>query len=276
MTPVQIYPGQELTDELRQSVTIEERFAQGPAGSPDVRVLLYKPKRSGTLPLIVHMHGGAFRGRADNSPATDARLAMLGALVVSVDYRSVPDHTFPAAPEDCYAALCWAVDALEVDPTRVVVTGGSAGSALAAATTLMARDRSGPNIAFQALYVPVFDDRCHTTSMAQFVEAPVFGARQAKEMWNAYLGPVDRTKVSAYAAPARAENLAGLPAAFIQVGGLDPLRDEGIEYASRLMANGIDVELYCAPRQHHGRSEDPRTAEQATTLYHRAISAVIS
>lgn len=276
MAPVQIYPGQELTDELRRSVSLEERVAHGPVGSPDVRVLLYRPMKSGTLPLIVHMHGGAFRGRADNSPATDAQLAMLGALVVSVDYRSVPDHTFPAAPEDCYAALCWAVEALDIDPARVVVTGGSAGAALAAATTLMARDRSGPEIAFQALYVPVFDDRCQTRSMEQFVEAPVFGARQAREMWKAYLGPVDRTEVSAYAAPARAESLAGLPAAFIQVGGLDPLRDEGIEYASRLMANGIDVELYCAPRQHHGRPEDPRTAEQATTLYHRAITAVIS
>ncbi len=222
---------------MRAAVSIEERFAPGPADEPDVRVLLYRPKQdSGTLPLVVHMHGGAFRRRADNFPAIDARLAMLGALVTSVDYRSVPDHRFPAAPEDCYAALCWSVGTLDIDPRRVVVTGGSAGSALAAATTLMARDRGGPPIALQALYVPVLDDRGETTSMRQFVEAPVFGAREAHAVWEAYLGPeVDRTHLSPYAAPARAETLAGLPPAFIQVGGLDPLRDEGLRYAMRLM-----------------------------------------
>jgi acetyl esterase/lipase len=241
-------------------------------------VLLYQPNMvEGTSPLIVHMHGGAFRRRADNFPATDARLAMLGARVASVDYRSVPDHRFPAAPEDCYAALCWAVGELDIDPGRVVVTGASAGSALAAATTLMARDKGGPPIAFQALYVPVLDDRCETTSMRQFVEAPVFGAREAIAMWDAYLGSdADRTAVSPYAAPARAETLAGLPPAFIQVGGLDPLRDEGIDYAMRLMKEGIPVELYCAPGQYHGASADPRTAEQAAHLYRQAITAAIS
>src|SRR5215471_2286917 len=144
-TPVSVYPGLELTDEMRAAVTVDEAHAPGPPGAPAVRVLLYRPNdlESGS-PLIVHTHGGAFRGRADNFPATDARLAMLGAQVVSVDYRSVPDDRFPAAPEDCYAVLCWAVRALDIDPTRVVVTGGSAGAALAAATTLMARDRGGP------------------------------------------------------------------------------------------------------------------------------------
>jgi acetyl esterase len=275
---VDVFPGQELTDEMRAAVSIAEASAPGPPGSPNVRVLLYRPKReSGRLPLIVHMHGGAFARRADNFPAIDARLAMLGALVTSVDYRSLPAHHFPAAPEDCYAALCWAVGALDIDPRRVVVTGGSAGGALAAATTLMARDRAGPAIALQALYVPVLDDQCTTTSMQQFVVAPVFGADQAKAMWAAYLGSeANRSLVSPYAAPARAESLAGLPPAFIQVGGLDPLRDEGLQYAMRLMEHGIPVELYCAPGQHHGRSDDPRTATLAASLYHQAIAAAIS
>jgi acetyl esterase len=272
------YPGMELTDELRAAVTVEERFAPGPAGAPEVRVLLYRPKDAlGTLPLVVSIHGGAFARRADNFPANDARLAMLGALVVSVDYRIVPDHPFPAGVEDCYAALCWAVAELDIDPGRVVVTGASAGGALAAAVALMARDRRGPTISYQALVIPVIDDRCATASMDQYAEAPLFGGTQAKAMWTTYLGPgADRSSVSPYAAPARATSLAGLPAAFIQVNGMDPLRDEGIEYAQRLLADGVPVELYCAPGQHHGLSEDARTKAQAERVFHEAVRAAIS
>ena len=275
---IEPYPGMELTDEMRSSVAIEERFVPGPLGAPDVRVLLYRrTEAAGALPLIVSIHGGAFAMRAENFPANDARLAMLGALVVSVDYRIVPDDPFPCGAEDCYAALQWAVATLDIDPGRVVVTGASAGGALAAAVALMARDRGGPAISYQALVIPVIDDRCQTASMRQFVEAPLFGARAAELMWDRYLGTDgDRTGTSPYAAPARAADLAGLPPAFIQVGGLDPLRDEGIEYAMRLMADGVAVELYCAPGQHHGLSEDDRTQAQAAALYLAAMSAAIS
>jgi acetyl esterase len=272
------YPGLELTDEMRASLSIEERFVPGPEGALPVRVLLYRPNdATGTLPLIVAIHGGAFAMRADHFPANDARLAMHGALVVSVDYRIVPEFPFPSGVEDCYAALCWAVTELDIDPERVVVTGASAGGALAAAVALMARDRVGPAISYQALVIPVLDDRCTTPSMGQFVEAPLFGGRQAKAMWDVYLGGTsDRSDVSCYAAPARAQTLTGLPPAFIQVSGLDPLRDEGIEYALRLLADGVPVELYCAPGQHHGFSEDPRTHAQSDRVYQEAIGAAIS
>lgn len=276
--PLEVFPGMELTDEMRASVDIEERFVPGPAGAADVRVLLYRPKAlAGRLPLIVSIHGGAFAMRPDQFPANDARLAMLGALVVSVDYRIVPEHPFPCGVEDCYAALCWAVAELDIDPERVVVTGASAGGALSAAVALMARDRGGPAIKYQALMIPVIDDRCDTPSMQQFVDGPLFGANQARTMWDTYLGPdSDRHKTSPYAAPARAESLAGLPPAFIQVNGLDPLRDEGIHYALRLLADGVQVELYCAPHQHHGLSEDPRTQAQAARVFHEAVRAAIS
>jgi acetyl esterase/lipase len=266
----------ELTDEMRASVEIEERFAPGPVGAPDVRVLVYRPRAiEGTLPLIVSLHGGGFAGSPDMFPAQDARLAQLGAVVAAVDYRTVPDDPFPCGPEDCYAALGWAVSSLDVDPERVVVTGVSAGGALTAAVTLMARDRGGPALRFQALVIPVIDDRCTTESMKQFEEAPLFGGRMARSMWDMYLGSDDRTSTSPYAAPGRAENLADLPAAFIQVGGLDPLRDEGIEYAKRLMEHGVPVELYCAPGQHHGLSEDARTAAHANALYESALRAAL-
>jgi acetyl esterase/lipase len=275
---IEPYPGMELTDELRAAVTVEERFVPGPPGAPDVRVLLYRPVGAGgTLPLVVELHGGAFAMRPDAFPANDARLAMLGALVVAVDYRIVPEHPFPCGVEDCYAALCWAVEALDVDRSRVVVTGASAGGALAAAVALMARDRGGPAICLQGLVIPVMDDRCATPSMRQYEVAPVFGGREARAMWDRYLGADrDPAATSPYAAPARATDLAGLPPAFVQVGALDPLRDEGLEYARRLMEAGVAVELYCAARQHHGLSEDLRTSAHAAALHLSAVAAAIA
>lgn len=272
------YPGNELTEELRAAVDREERHVPGPEGAPDVRVILYRPKgASGTLPLIVSLHGGGFMLRADHFPAGDARLASLGALVVSVDYRTVPEDPFPAGVEDCYATLLWAVSELDIDPARVIVTGTSAGGALAAAVAQMARDRGGPAIALQALVIPVIHEGCDTPSMRQYEEAPLFGAAQARAMWDLYLGSDgDRSTTSPYAAPGRARDLTNLPPAFIQVNGLDPLRDEGIAYASALMAAGVSVELYCAPHQLHGMSEDPRTAANAETLRLDAISAAIA
>ena len=271
------FPGMELTEDMRAAVDIVERYVPGPQGAPDVRVLIYAPKvRTSAMPLFVSLHGGAFAMSPDMFPSHDARLAMLGAVVVAADYRIVPDHPFPAGVEDCYAVLCWAVGAdLDIDPARVVVTGASAGGALTAAVTLMARDRGGPAICFQGLGIPVLDDRCETPSMREFVEAPLFGSAAAIGMWNLYLGTSDRTDTSPYAAPARADDLSGLPPAFIQVGGYDPLRDEGIEYALRLLAAGTQVELYCAAKQHHGMSEDPRTAAAAAALYLDAMAAAI-
>jgi acetyl esterase/lipase len=115
--------------------------------------------------------------------------------------------------------------------------------------------------------MPVIDDRCDTPSIRHYDEAPLFGGRMAKEMWVRYLGAgADRTTTSPYAAPGRAKDLRGLPPAFIQVNGLDPLRDEAIQYALRLMAVDVPVELYCAPNQHHGMSADARTAAAATRL----------
>ena len=274
---LEAFPGQELTPELLAAVDCEERFAPGMNGAPEVRILLYRPKeeRSGQ-PLIVDIHGGGFALRADNFPAGPARSAMLGATVVSVDYRPSTETPFPGGVEDCYAALCWAVESLDVDRERVTVSGVSAGGALAAAVTLMARDWDGPAIAFQALVIPVIDDRCDTPSIRQYDEGPLFGGRLAKEMWVRYLGTdADRTTTSPYAAPGRSEDLRGLPPAFIQVNGLDPLRDEGIGYALRLMAADVPVELYCAPNQHHGMSEDPRTAATAGRLYQDAMRAAL-
>ena len=273
---VVVYEGMEMTPAQIEAVTVEERFVPG---TPDVRVLVYRPKAAtGTLPLVLEMHGGAFvRFNADSFPAGSARIAMLGAVVVSVDYRLAPEHPFPAGADDCYAALCWAVKELDVDLDRVVVTGGSAGGALAAAVTLMARDRGGPAIAFQALNIPVLDDRLETVSMRQYVDGEGFSGRGAEGMWLHYLGEeADRSATSPYAAPARAADLSGLPAALIVVNGMDPLRDEGIAYAQRLMAADVPVELYVAAGCPHGAPPlDVRLQAQAGRIFQEAIARAI-
>lgn len=273
------YEGMELTDEHRAVLDIDERYVPGPAGAPDVRVLIYRPKdQTDRLPVIVSIHGGAFvRMRADTFAAMDAGYAINhDCVVVSVDYRLAPEHPFPAAPEDCYAVLCWVAqhaDELNIDRDRIVVAGGSAGGALTAAVTLMARDRNGPKIAFQGLMIPVLDDRLETASIRQAVEAPGFNSIGAQGMWLHYLGEDhDRTNTSPYAAPARAEDLSGLPPAFIQTNGLDPLRDEGIEYALRLLAAGVSVELCNVPGAYHGAPPlNPAAAARANRAYNAAL-----
>ncbi|MBP2351431.1 acetyl esterase/lipase [Kribbella aluminosa] len=205
--------------------------------------------------MVLRIHGGGFtRFSADSFSATDVAIARMGAMVVSVDYRLAPMHPFPAAPEDCYAALCWAYDALEIDRSRVVVTGSSAGGALAAAVSLLARDRSGPRITHQLLHVPALDDRLSTFSMQQHRRSNNgLTFEDVAEMWHVYLPPgTDRRRTSRYAAPARTKALAGLPATFIQVNELDPLRDEGLCFAQRLLRAGVPVEVYCAPGLGHG------------------------
>lgn len=266
-----------LTPQHLAAVDIEERHIPGPAGAPDVRVVIYRPRgATGSLPLVVHAHGGGFvMLRPESLAAIDADIATFGSVVVSVDYRLAPEHPFPAAPEDCYAALCWAVDALDVDADRVIVHGGSAGGALAAAMTLMARDRGGPRIAFQALWIPVLDDRLCTPSVQQSSD-PVLTPASVEGMWLHYLGEgYDRSRTSPYAAPLRAETLAGLPPAFIQVNGRCPLRDEGLDYARRLMADGVPVELHCAPGLFHDGEPLPSVAARARRILLGAIEAAV-
>jgi acetyl esterase/lipase len=225
---------------------------------------------------VIRLHGGSFvRLRADSFPAVDAEVARWGAHVVSVDYRLAPEHRFPAAVDDCFAALAWAAQESDVDASRIVVAGSSAGGALAAALTLLARDRGGPSITSQVLHVPALDDRLVTASMRRFAHATGFDRRQAEGMWLHYLGG-SGPDTSPLAAPARADDLGGLPAAFIQVNELDPLRDEGIDYAIRLLAAGVQVELYCAPELSHGAlSSQSSQAAKAQRILDLALRAAL-
>lgn len=244
-----------------ETLVIEDRLIPGWEGDPDVSVRVYRP-RAGTpgtrVPGVVMIHGGGFViGSVEAEHAGAALMAMdTGAVVLSVEYRLAPEHPYPAGLHDCYAALGYLhdqADALGVDPARVALAGASAGGGLAAATALLARDRGGPAVCFQLLQIPELDDRLDTGSMQAFVDSPMWNRPLAEQSWKAYLGPLyGSDDVPVYAAPARATDLSGLPPAYVSTAEHDPLRDEGITYAQRLLQAGVSVELHQFPGTFHG------------------------
>lgn len=217
-----------------------------------VAVRVYRPRdATADLPGILYLHGGGFCiGSIDTEHAGAVLVAnAVNAVVVNVDYRLAPEHPYPAGLEDCYTALRYLAALEGVDTSRLAVHGQSAGGGLAAATALLARDRGGPAIAFQSLGIPELDDRLETPSMVAFDATPMWSRVQAIKSWEFYLGgqPAD-----AYAAPARMEDLSGLPPAYVATCEYDPLRDEGIDYAVRMMQAGVSVELHQYPGTFHG------------------------
>jgi acetyl esterase len=241
-------------------ITIEKRTVAGPAGDPDIEVTIFRPvAQAAAAPALYWIHGGGFvLGDVDSDLVTPAQVAdELGAVVVSVEYRLAPEHPFPAPVEDCYAGLVWTAEharELGFDPGKLAVGGLSAGGGLAAAVALLSRDRGGPALCFQLLDIPEVDDRLATPSMKQFTDTPLWNHPNAILSWEAYLGPDHHGETSPYAAPARATDLSGLPPAYIVTCEFDPLRDEGIEYAQRLMQAGVATELHHYPGTFHGAS----------------------
>ncbi len=177
-------------------------------------------------------------------------------VVVTVDYRLAPEHPDPTPVEDCYAGLTWMASQareLGIDPERIIVMGGSAGGGLAAGTTLLARDRRGPAIAGQLLMCPMLDDRDDTVSSRQFEDLGTWTRPSNSTGWTALLGDRrGRDDVSIYAAPARAEDLSGLPPTFIDCGSADLFRDEDVAYASTIWAAGGDADLHIWAGGFHG------------------------
>lgn len=214
-----------------------------------ISVRLYTPAGSGPFPALVFFHGGGWvLGSVEGSDATSRSLAnAAGCVVVSVEYRLAPESKFPVPAEDCYAATCWTVEqaaSLNIDAGRVAVGGISAGGNLAAAVTLMARDRGGPPLAHQLLVVPV-TNRDFTTASYQENAAGYGLSQEAMAwFWDHYLRTNDDAH-DPYAAPLQAANLRGLPPATVQTAECDPLRDEGAQYAQALAAAGVPVQYTC-------------------------------
>ena len=233
--------------------------------------------------LLVFFHGG---GWVLGSAATHEQACRLlasdaGVRVLSVDYRLAPEHPFPAGLEDCYSALEWLhdhADELGVDTARIAVNGGSAGGGLAAGLALLARDRGGPELCFQYLGIPELDDRLDTPSMQRFHDTPMWARPAAEKSWEWYLGDAHGADdVSPYAAPARATDVAGLPPTYISTMEYDPLRDEGIFYALKLLEAGVSVELHSFPGTFHGSAivttaaVTRRAGTESLTVWRRAL-----
>ncbi len=234
--------------------SVADRMIPGPAGAIPIRI--YKPAGAAPLPVVVEFHGGGWvLGNLDTVDILCRQLANgVPCAVVSVNYRHAPEHRFPAAAEDAYAATRWVYDHAEelgVDATRVAVAGQSAGGNLAAAVALMARDRGGPPIVLQHLNVPVINYDFSTASYAENAEGYGLTTDAMRWYWDSYLAdPADGAHP--YASPLRAASLARLPPAHVVTTELDPLRDEGNAYADRLRAEGVPVTHKCYAGFIHG------------------------
>ena len=216
----------------------------------------YRPPTDETLPVIVYFHGGGWvLGDIETHDALCRDLALASeSVVLSVDYRLAPEHTYPTAAEDAYRATCWAHErAAELggEPGELAVAGDSAGGNLATVVAMMARDRDGPPIAFQGLIYPVTDINFDTESYVE--NATEFGLTRTAMMWfwDHYVPSADDRR-QAYAAPLRADDLSGLPPAYVLTAEHDPLRDEGEAYARALDAAGVPTVLDRFEGVHHG------------------------
>ncbi len=229
-----------------------------PISDGEVLIRTYRPvsRAAGPLPTHLYLHGGAFW--LDSVEVYDPLCRWLaGAVdcqVISVDYRLAPEHRYPTGLEDCYAVLCWVAEhaaGLAVDLERLSVGGFSAGGGLAASVALMARDRTGPAISFQALQAPVTDLTMGQPSMSEFAEGYDLTRAGLEEAYRFYLADSSQA-LEPYASPLLAPDLTGMPPAYIGTSEFDPLRDEGEAYGKRLIEAGVPVEIYRAPGHLHG------------------------
>ncbi len=205
-------------------------------------------------PAVLWIHGGGLiMGNAVQDHLYCEQVANeLGVAVASVEYRLAPEDPFPAGLDDCFAALHWLAAQPGIDPARIAVAGGSAGGNLAAALAVRARDEGGVKPCFQLLLYPMLDDRTVLRSDLDRSSMRMWSPKANQFGWNSYLmGKAGGVAVPALAAPARAEDLSGLPPAWIGVGGSDLFHDEDVAYALRLQEAGVECALDVVPGGYH-------------------------
>ena len=262
---------------VHPELRVEDHLVDGPTGPIPVRV--YWPDDTEKPPVTMYFHGGGFAvGDLDTHDGT-ARQHAVGArtAVVSVDYRLAPEHPYPAAVDDVWAATRWVADNADrfgADGSRLAVAGDSAGGTLSAVVAQLARDSGCPRLAFQLLWYP---STMWDTSLPSFTEnadAPVLDNAAISAFTRWYAGHLDLANPPAAVAPGRAADLSGLPPAYIAVAGHDPLRDDGARYAELLSAAGVDVELYNAESLVHGYLGYAGVVPAATAATERGLAAL--
>lgn len=235
----------------------------------ELPTLIVEPKNSERLlPCMIVFHGGGFmlRASAPHYQLLKEYAAAVPCRVIYTDYRLAPEYPFPIPAEDCYAVYQWVLNhtkGLKIDPERIVVSGDSAGGNLAAAVTLMARDRGIAMPAGDILIYPVADRRMITDSMRKFTDTPMWDARLSKMMWECYLGE-EFLNISTvffsekgkggieYASLVEEENFAGFPPTYMEVAEFDCLHDEGVALLERIKQTGVSVELHEIKNACHG------------------------
>ncbi|OLS35556.1 alpha/beta hydrolase fold domain-containing protein [Bacillus sp. MRMR6] len=259
-----------------QVAKVENRMI--PVDGGEIPVRIYTPEGEGPFPALVYYHGGGWV--IGNLDTVDVPCRMLanraGCVVVSVDYRLAPEHKFPTAIEDSYAAVKWVAEnasLIGVDAERIAVGGDSAGGNLAAVVCLMAREQGGPSLAYQMLIYPVTNHAYDTASYRENAEGYFLTKNTMEWFWNHYLRDEQDGK-NPYASPLLAEDVCGLPPALVITAGFDPLRDEGEAYAERLKAAGVPVEATRYSGMIHGFFWMPGVLMQAHVAINQAANAL--
>jgi acetyl esterase len=246
MTPQQAREGfaalTPLQGEPEQVASVEDRRIPGPAGEIPVRI--YRPSGATNLPVLVYFHGGGWviMDIATHDGVCRALANAARCAVVSVDYRLAPEHKYPAAADDCFAATRWVAGnakALGFDASRIAVGGDSAGGNLSAVVAQMARDKGGPELVFQLMHCPVTDLNYGTGSYRDNAEGYMLTRESMEWFWDHYLASPSQA-AEPYASPMRGSTK-GLPPALVQTAEFDPLRDEGAAYAAKLKESGVAV-----------------------------------
>jgi acetyl esterase len=272
---------------LHPDLRTRDMRIEGPAGPIPVRV--YWPEAtpdadSKPLPVTMFFHGGGFAlGDLDTHDTTAREHAVgAGSVVVSVDYRLAPEHPYPAAVEDVWAATCWVAEnagQFGADGSRLAVAGDSAGGTLAAVVAQRARDRvragsGGPAVVFQLLWYPSTMWDTTLPSFAENAQAPVLDHEAIAAFTQWYAGHLDPSEPPADLAPGRCGDLTGLAPAYIAVAGHDPLRDDGARYAELLSQAGVEVELHNAATLVHGYLGYSGVVPAATAATGRGLAAL--
>lgn len=266
---------------MHPGLRVQDRAIAGPAGPINIRIY-WPPTNSddgAAAPVVLYFHGGGFVvGDLDTHDGICRQHAVgAAAVVVSVEYRLAPEHPYPAAIEDAWAATQWVAKhgaEAAADVGRLAVAGDSAGGTISAVIAQRARDSGGPPILFQLLWYPSTLWDASLPSFSENASAPILDRAAVAAFSRWYAGDVDLSDPPPGLAPGRAKNLAGLPPAYIAVAGHDPLRDDGLRYGELLAAADVPVEVHNAETMVHGYIGYAGVVPAATAALNRGLAAL--